>query len=93
MLVRSHPSPGESLATGAFDLDVREDEEMKVRALFTSGLVLTVSVAINASDEGVPSSLSSLDAAAQSVVQTAELTDSDTQQYSFLGTSEGLLSA
>jgi len=66
---------------------------MKVRALFTSGLVLTVSVAINASDEGVPSSLSSLDAAAQSVAQTAELTGSDTRQYSFLGTSEGLLSA
>jgi hypothetical protein len=66
---------------------------MKVSALSTSALILMVSVAVNASDEVSPSSLSSLDAVAQSVVQTAELTGSHTRQYSFLGASDGFLSA
>jgi|HubBroStandDraft_5_1064220.scaffolds.fasta_scaffold144012_3 hypothetical protein len=92
-LVRSHPSAGESLAAVACGLDAREDAEMKLSALFTSALVLMVSVAINASDEGSLCSLSSLDAPAGSVVQIAELTGSHAQQYSFMGASDGFLSA
>ena len=92
-LVRSHPSLGESLSTVACGLDAREDAEMKLSALFALALVLMVSVAINASDEGSPCSLSSLDAAAGCGVQIAELTGSRAQQYSFLGTSDGFLSA
>jgi hypothetical protein len=65
---------------------------MKLRALFTSALVLMGS-AINASDEVSPCSLSSLDAAAGSVVRIAEFTGSYAQQCSFRGTSDGFLSA
>jgi hypothetical protein len=66
---------------------------MKVGALFTPAFVLIVSHTINMSDDVSPCSLSSLDAAAGSVVRIAELTGSHTQQYSFLGTSDGFLSA
>jgi hypothetical protein len=48
-----------SLATGASDFDAREDEEMKVSALFTL-VNFDVSIAVNASDEVSPSSLSTL---------------------------------
>jgi hypothetical protein len=67
-----------------FEPRPQEDKEMKASGLSTLASLLIVAVAANASDRASASRPSSFRAATQPIAQ-AELTGSDTQQYSFLG--------